>query len=293
MCVWVCLTILLYDGEWCSNLLDPRTQSFQCGYGEVGAPESVLQYREGLRRFTSLQLHLNVKCATLSCYCLRLNVCVCVHVCPQLWVQDLHYRPTDAICWPCIFASTAISRSSSHLLLSHTFSHLFVVQFSTQTVTPFHLILPQTPHLSLVSLIRQYYQQQWITGPPASLFPPAFHSIPATLFTLLPPNIPTTHPHSSHVSHFLHFVVLAWCFESPKWVKYRKIRSIKSYRLENVCFGMKLNSGVILSLMLHLVLRRVLCHLCHTFIWQAWGWQMRRSTGKCERREIELVSHCP
>ena len=27
--------------------------------------------------------------------------------------------------------------------------------------------------------------------------------------------------------------------------------------------------------MLHLILRRVLCYRCHTFIWQAWGWQKK------------------
>ncbi len=63
------------------------------------------------------------------------------------------------------------------------------------------------------------------------------------------------------------------------------MKSIKSYRSERVCFGMKLNSGAFRSLMLHLVLRRVLCHLCHTFIWQTWGWQMRRRTGKWEERD--------
>lgn len=45
---------------------------------------------------------------------------------------------------------------------------------------------------------------------------------------------------------------------------------------------MKLNSGAFLSPMLHLILRRVLCHFCHTFIWQTWG-RLRRRTGKWER----------
>ena len=165
---------------------------------------------------------------------------------------------------------TAPSRSSQSLCI---------------TVTPFHCILSQTPHPSLVSFIREFNHQH---------YPGHLISVPFLRPRCPTLTIPIAHPQASHMLYFLYFVVLAcWCFDFRKMVKYQTTPSIKSYRFENVCFGMKLNSGAFLSLMLHLVLKRVLCHLCHTFIWQAWGWHMRRSTWKWERREIELVSHCP
>lgn len=39
----------------------------------------------------------------------RPAVCACMqgHITP-LWQQDLHYRPLDAFCWQCIFASAAV-----------------------------------------------------------------------------------------------------------------------------------------------------------------------------------------
>ncbi len=59
------------------------------------------------------------------------------------------------------------------LPLAHLLSHS-----SHITVISFHFILSQTPFLSIVSVIRRYYQQQWITESPVLVSPPPLNPAP-------------------------------------------------------------------------------------------------------------------
>ena len=127
-------------------------------------------------------------CAVFVC----LHVCVvCVHtgMCVLRWQSTLTAGPSfQAHRRHLLTLHICLSSNLSLFLSIYCFLTLplaCLLSHSPQiTVAPFHFILPQTPHLSLVSLIRQYYQPQWLTRRPASLSP-----APS-----IPPSSPYSHP---------------------------------------------------------------------------------------------------
>lgn len=58
-----------------------------------------------------------------------------------LWQQDLHYRPPDAFCWQCIFASAAVCLSA----LLFLFCFLIFLSFAPLTVHSFAFLIPFAP----------------------------------------------------------------------------------------------------------------------------------------------------
>lgn len=60
-----------------------------------------------------------------------------------LWQQDLHYRPPDAFCWQCIFASAAVCLSAPLFL----FCFLIFLSFAPLTAHSFAFLIPFAPEL--------------------------------------------------------------------------------------------------------------------------------------------------
>lgn len=140
---------------------------------------------------------LNVLVCAVVFTCM--SVCVHSHECSQMTVHysDCRTFISGPSADPAYLPQQQSRTLPLYILLSLTFSCSFVVLSPHITVTPFFFFLPQTPRLSLVSLIRQYYQQHLRPHHPC-------HLPSHPLLTFLTP-----HPHPSHVSYFLYFVLLA------------------------------------------------------------------------------------
>lgn len=87
---------------------------------------------------------LRVLCRPLACARMQ------GHITP-LWQQDLHYRPSDAFCWHCIFASAAVCPSPFLFLFC-----LFNFSLTRSSQCPL-LCISCTPRLQIVLLIGQQY----------------------------------------------------------------------------------------------------------------------------------------
>ena len=101
-----------------------------------------------------------MKNVLVSVVSLNLHVCVCGCVCVCVFSNvhyfDLYFRLTVTMCWPCIFASAAVSSALflSYILFSHTSHSLVSLLFNSLHITVVSLnFLPLKLFISALSHI--------------------------------------------------------------------------------------------------------------------------------------------